>query len=98
MPVSYRATVAELLRILAREGGYRTPFDQDAIAAARTLLAVPMLPITVVVCNMPLCPSRLELGGDLTPAHARVEANRMHWWTDGTKHVCPSCCTRGEGG
>jgi hypothetical protein len=89
MPVSYRATVLDLLDILQREGGYRTPEDQVVIARARTLLAVQILPITVVVCNIPLCPSRLELG-PLEPEAVVLEVERMRWWTDGHQHVCPS--------
>lgn len=93
--MSYRTTVIELLSILQREGGYRAPVDQVAIAKARTLVAAAVLPITVVVCNMPLCPARLELAGDLSEEAARVELERMLWWSDGHRHFCVSCDLRG---
>jgi hypothetical protein len=56
---------------------------------------------TVVVCSIPLCPSRLELAGELTPDLATEEAKAMRWWTSGFQHhVCPSCradAVRSEG-
>lgn len=90
MAVSYRDSVIALLGILEREGGYRDPRDQVSIAQARTLVAINGQPITTVVCNLPLCPSRLELAGDLSPAQAATAAEDMGWWTDGVRHVCTS--------
>lgn len=94
MAVSPLESLTKLLLILETDGGYRLPHHQTWIAQARTLVACEM-PVTIVVCNMPLCPSRLELGGDLTAEAARVQAERMCWWTDGRKHVCASCYLRG---
>lgn len=93
MALTFRGSTIALLGILDRDGGYRPPRDQTAIAQARTLVAAGVAdgPVTTVVCNMTDCPSRLELVGDLTPQAAAVEATRLRWWTDGTQHVCPAC-------
>jgi hypothetical protein len=96
MAVSYRSTVFDLLRILEADHCERSVDAHVAIAKARTLVATPCQThvITTVVCNMLLCPSRLELAGDLSPEDAAKEAERMRWWTDGTRHVCVSCKER----
>jgi hypothetical protein len=96
MAMTYRGAVIDLLYILDEEGGYRPPRHQVKIAQARTLVEVlPLQVITTVVCNMPLCASRLELPGDLSAQQASAKAEEMRWWTDGTKHVCVTCCQRG---
>lgn len=96
MAMTFRGTVIELLDIIDREGGFREPRDQVKIAQARTLIAAGLAPInlTIVVCNIQLCPSRLELTGDLTREAAAAEAERLLWWTDGERHICPGCKER----
>jgi hypothetical protein len=90
---SHRGAVFDLLRILEGDNCARTVAEQVAIAEARTLVAAPYMGdvITTVVCNIQLCPSRLELVGDLTPEAAATKADGMRWWTDGTRHICPTC-------
>lgn len=95
MSVTYLGSVVELLGILDRDGGYRKPVDQVTIAKARTLVAAGVAPTTVVVCNTPICPSRLELAGDVSPETADAIAVQMHWWTDGTNHLCMVCAGGG---
>ena len=90
---SCREAVFGLLRVLEGDTRPRSVAEEVVIAEARTLVATPLAAgvITIVVCNIQLCPSRLELVGDLTPHEAASEAAQKRWWTDGQKHLCPSC-------
>lgn len=95
--MSYREAVCNLLRIIDRKAGSGLDVeDQVAIAEAKTLIAIQHANyfVTTVVCNTMLCPSRLELHGDLGSHEAATKAAAMKWWTDGVCHVCPTCKER----
>jgi hypothetical protein len=85
-------SLADLLTVFDELGGWMSPQHQIVLQRARHALVREIeSPMVILVCRVPLCPSRLVLPPGTTKKESAAIASMLRWSVLGDWHQCPGC-------